>query len=40
VPVRFEVAESNIQLHGAVIAIDDSTGKAQSIVRIQKKLNE
>ncbi|MFA5118764.1 MAG: TIGR00282 family metallophosphoesterase [Candidatus Omnitrophota bacterium] len=40
VPVRFEVAENNIQLHGAVIAIDDSTGKAQSIVRIQKKLNE
>jgi metallophosphoesterase (TIGR00282 family) len=38
VPVRFEVADANIQLQGAVIDIDDSTGKARSIVRIQKKL--
>ncbi|MDD5166900.1 MAG: TIGR00282 family metallophosphoesterase [Candidatus Omnitrophica bacterium] len=38
VPVRFEVAEDNIQLHGAIIDIDENTGKANSITRIQKKL--
>ena len=38
-PVRFEVAESNIQLHGAVLDIDEKTGKARSILRIQKKLS-
>lgn len=40
VPVRFEVAQENIQLHGAVLDIDETTGKARSIVRIQKKLND
>jgi metallophosphoesterase (TIGR00282 family) len=38
VPVRFEVALENIQLHGVVLDIDENTGKALSIVRIQKKL--
>jgi len=38
VPVRFEVADQNIQLQGAVLDIDEDTGKAKSIVRIQKKL--
>lgn len=38
VPVRFEVAQENIQLHGALLDIDEGTGKARSIVRIQKKL--
>ena len=37
--VRFEVASENIQLHGAVVDIDENTGKARSIVRIQKKLS-
>ena len=40
VPVRFAVAEENIQLHGVVLDIDENTGKARSIVRVQKKLNE
>ncbi|MFA5156467.1 MAG: TIGR00282 family metallophosphoesterase [Candidatus Omnitrophota bacterium] len=40
VPVRFEVAQENIQLHGVVLDIDENTGKARSIVRIQKKINE
>jgi len=40
VPVRFEVADKNIQLHGVVLDIDEATGKAKSIVRIQKKLQE
>lgn len=38
VPVRFEVAQANIQLHGVVLDIDEVTGKANSIVRIQRKL--
>lgn len=38
VPVRFEVAEGNIQLCGAVMEIDERTGKAQKITRIQRKL--
>jgi len=40
IPVRFEVAQGNIQLHGALVEIDEVTGKARSILRIQKKLNE
>jgi metallophosphoesterase (TIGR00282 family) len=39
VPTRFEVAEENIQLQGVVVEIDEDTGKAKSIVRIQKKLS-
>lgn len=38
VPVRFEVAQDNIQLQGVVLDIDENTGKARSIVRIQRKI--
>jgi len=38
IPVRFEVAEGNIQLHGVVVDVDEDTGKARSIVRVQQKL--
>jgi len=38
VPTRFEVARENVWLHGAVLDIDEQTGKARSIARIQKKL--
>jgi len=38
IPVKFEVAEGNIQLHGALVEIDEETGRALSILRIQKKL--
>jgi len=38
VPTRFEVAKDNIQLQGVVLDIDEETGKARSIVRIQRKL--
>lgn len=38
VPVRFEVASENVQLHGVVLDIDEATGKARSIVRVQKRL--
>lgn len=39
-PAKFEMAEGDIQLHGVVIDIDDKTGKADSIKRIQEKLKE
>lgn len=38
IPVRFEVAQENIQLHGALVEIDEKSGKAISILRVQKKL--
>jgi hypothetical protein len=38
VPVRFEVADGNVQLCGAVMEIDERTGRAQKIIRIQRKL--
>lgn len=37
-PVRFEMASENVQLHGVVLDIDEETGKARSIERIQEKL--
>jgi metallophosphoesterase (TIGR00282 family) len=37
-PARFEVAEDDIQLNGVVVDIDEKTGKARSIKRIQEKL--
>jgi metallophosphoesterase (TIGR00282 family) len=40
IPVKFEVAEGDIQLHGALVDIDQVTGKARSISRIQKKLDD
>jgi len=38
VPVKFSVAENDVQLHGVVLEIDEKTGKAQSIARIKRKL--
>jgi hypothetical protein len=38
-PVRFEMASDNIQLHGVVLDIDEKTGKACSIERIQERLS-
>ena len=37
-PVRFEVASGDVGLHGVVIDIDEMTGKARSIERVQEKL--
>jgi len=39
-PARFEMAEGDIQLHGVIIDINEKTGKAQSIERIQEKLED
>lgn len=38
-PVRFEMARENVQLHGVILDIDENSGKARSITRIQEKLN-
>lgn len=37
-PIRFEVASEDVQLQGVVINIDEKTGKANSITRIQRKV--
>jgi metallophosphoesterase (TIGR00282 family) len=39
-PARFEVAEGDVQLHGVVVDVDEKTGKARSIKRIQEKLRD
>lgn len=38
IPVRFEVASENIKLCGAVLDIDEVSGRTRSIVRVQKEL--
>ncbi|MBI4974579.1 MAG: YmdB family metallophosphoesterase, partial [Candidatus Omnitrophica bacterium] len=37
-PARFEMAEGDVQLHGVILDIDEKTGKANSIKRVQEKL--
>lgn len=37
-PVKFEMAEGDIQLHGAIFDIDDKTGKARGVERVQERL--
>ncbi len=39
IPTRFEVAQGNIQLRAVAIQINDATGIAESITRIQRKCN-
>ncbi len=39
-PVKFSVAQTNATLHGVVIDIEESTGKALNIVRVQKTFIE
>lgn len=36
-PTRFEVATEGIEMHGVIIDVDDATGKAVAIKRIQVK---
>lgn len=38
IPTRFEIASGDIELQGVVLDINESTGKANSIVRIQRKI--
>ncbi|MCX5668404.1 MAG: TIGR00282 family metallophosphoesterase [Candidatus Omnitrophica bacterium] len=37
-PTKFEMAEGDVQLHGAIIDIDEKTGMAESIKRVREKL--
>ena len=38
-PQRFEVAKNNVLLHGAMIEIDEATGKAMKIQRVSEAAN-
>ena len=37
-PTRFEMAEEDVKLNGVILDLDDKTGKAKSIERVQEKL--
>ncbi len=39
-PVSFEPAKRDVWLQGALVDIDDATGKARSIQRVQEKMEE
>ena len=36
-PTRFEMATENVEMHGVILDIDDKTGKATGIKRVQEK---
>jgi metallophosphoesterase (TIGR00282 family) len=38
-PTRFEMADSGVEMHGVIIDVDDKTGKASSIERVQSKMD-
>jgi hypothetical protein len=37
-PTRFEMAEDNVQLNGAIVTVDDKNGRALDIKRLNEKL--
>jgi len=39
-PTRFEMADSDVELQGAVVEIDEDSGKALSIERVKEKLKD
>ena len=39
-PVTFEPAKKDVWLHGVIIDIDDETGRARSIARVQERVEE
>lgn len=39
IPTRFDIASENIQLQGVVLEIDEISGKARAIERVQRKAN-
>jgi len=39
-PKKFEVADKDVELEGAIVNIDDETGKALSIERVREKLDD
>ncbi|MBF0217758.1 MAG: TIGR00282 family metallophosphoesterase [Candidatus Omnitrophica bacterium] len=36
-PIRFDMAEGGVEMHGAIITVNDGTGKAEAISRVQYK---
>lgn len=38
VPIRFQMAKDDVQLHGAIVDIDTQSGLANSIKRVQEKI--
>jgi hypothetical protein len=39
-PVSFDPAKRDVWLQGALVDVDDATGLARSIARVQEKLEE
>jgi len=37
-PIRFQVAKDDIKLHGVVVDVDEKTGKARNIQRLQRSI--
>ncbi len=37
-PTRFEMAEENVQLNGAVVTVDEKTGRATALKRVREEL--
>lgn len=37
-PMKFEMAEEDVQLHGVIFDIDEKSGKARGVERVQEKL--
>ncbi len=37
-PMRFEVADKNVQLQGVIVEVDKDNGKAEAIKRVQEKI--
>jgi metallophosphoesterase (TIGR00282 family) len=39
IPIKYEVAQGNVQLWGALIQVDEATGQAQSITQVHQSLS-
>jgi calcineurin-like phosphoesterase len=39
-PVSFEAAKRDVWLQGVILELDEATGKARSIVRVQERLGD
>jgi len=39
-PTRFEMATGDVQMHGVIVDVDEKTGKARGIERVQEKMDQ
>jgi metallophosphoesterase (TIGR00282 family) len=37
-PTRFEMASEGVEMHGVIVDVDEKTGKAKEISRVQKRM--